>query len=277
MLSTLKFKFLKKTKNAWISNNIHEFTKQNIDLLFKNKIPYVIIKNFISNEKCDLLIDCAKKQGLDYYEDTFPRVGKIGVTQYEHSFSPKFPYFFKSCQENLKRQNLVKASKFDPVENIFSLFNEENMNLKVMTEKEYCDYYIGLYRIFEPGTYAPIHFDYAPVDGKDWEIGKITQQLSYNIYLQIPKIGGELFVYNMQWKKDKHDKFKLPKRIASYGFSEEMVKDAEFVKFIPKKGDLVLFNSQNFHEVKKGNDYRFSISSFIGREKNDSKEIWMWN
>jgi len=235
MISSLKANLIQKTRNTWISNSIHDFSKQNVDLLFKNKIPCMIIRNFMSNEKCDVLLNCAKEQGLNYYEGTYPRVGKIGVTQYEHSFKPKFPYFFQAYLESQKRQNIVNSCKFDPVENIFSLFKEENMHVKVMTEKEYCDYYIGLYRVFEPGAFAYIHFDYAPYDGENWEIGKITQQLSYNLYLQTPTIGGELVVYNLQCQRDKFNKFRLPESTASYGFSEEMVEDADYFKYSPKK------------------------------------------
>jgi len=146
-----------------------------------------------------------------------------------------------------------------------------------MTESDYCDYYVGLFRFFDPGAFAYIHFDYAPYDWKGWAIEEINQQISFNLYLKLPKTGGELVVYNKQWEKEKYNKYRLPDSIASYGYNEDLVKDVEYLEYAPRKGDLLFFNSRNFHEVKKGDDFRLSMSSFIGRKDDDKKELYMWN
>jgi hypothetical protein len=237
----------------------------------------MIIKNFLSEEKCKNIIKGAKEQGLDYYEGTYPRVGKIGATQYEHSFKSKFPYFMEAYLESKKRDNIVNSCKFDPLKLIFDLFENEGMKIKVMKEEDYCDYYVGLFRFFDPGASALIHFDYAPYDGRNWAIEKITQQISFNLYLQLPKTGGEIVVYNKQWEKEKYDKFKIPQSVASYGYNYDLVKEIEFFEYAPQVGDLYFFNSRNFHEVKKGDDYRFSMSSFIGRENDNMNQLYMWN
>lgn len=264
-------------KDRWLHNGLHEFNLKNLNLLYQNKIPCILIPNFISDEKCNTILKSAKEQGLDYYEGTSPRVGKIGATQYEHSFKSKFPYFLQAFIETQKRKKMVNSCKFDPLKLVFDLFEKEGMPIKVMTENEYCDYYVGLFRFFEPGAFAYIHFDYAPYDGKNWAIEKISQQISFNVYLKLPKSGGEIVVYNKQWERDKYNKYRLPESTASYGFSEDMVKDVEYFEYAPKKGDLYFFNSRNFHEVKKGDDYRFSMSSFIGRENEKNHQLYMWN
>lgn len=261
----------------WLFNGFHEFNSKNFNLLYQNKIPCVLIRNFLSEDKCDTIIKAAKEQGLDYYEGTYPRVGRIGATQYEHSFKSKFPYFLQAFIETQKRNNIVKSCGFDPLGLIFELFKNQEMQIKIMTEREYCDYYVGLFRFFDPGAFAYIHFDYAPYDGKGWAIEKINQQISFNLYLKLPKTGGELVVYNKQWEKEKYNKYRLHESIASYGYSEEMVKDVEYMEYAPRKGDLLFFNSRNFHEVRKGDDFRLSMSSFIGRKDDDEKELYMWN
>jgi|LauGreDrversion4_2_1035121.scaffolds.fasta_scaffold679938_1 hypothetical protein len=264
-------------KNTWYTTRQLGFTSENFKLLQKNKIPCVSVKNFLNNSECEKLMDAAKRMGLSYYEGVYPQIGKIGATQFEYSGKKSSDYFKEAALESEKRKRINDECGLDPVKKVIEYFSLHGMNLKVAEDSKTGEkYYAGLYRIFEPGSSALLHFDYAPFDAKGWAIEKVKYQIAFNIYLKLPSSGGQLVVFNKPWNKAECEKYRLEGAVGSYGFSEKMVESNEKIEIFPENGDLVFFNSRNFHCVRPGNEHRFSISSFIG--KTDSKKsLLLWN
>jgi hypothetical protein len=264
-------------KNTWYSNRQLGFSYNNLKLLQHNKVPCLTVKNFLTISECDNLIQAADKTGLSYYEGVNPKIGKIGATQFEYSGKNKNDYFKEAAHESLKKKKIYELSNIDPVQRVIDHFSHHGMIVKIAKNSETGEkYYTGLYRIFEPGSSALLHFDYAPFDAKGWSIEDVKFQLAFNIYLKLPSSGGQLVIYNRPWKKEECEKYRLEGSVGSYGFDEKLVEFSEKVEIFPEIGDLVFFNSRNFHCVRPGNDYRFSISSFIGK-KMSKKNLLLWN
>jgi hypothetical protein len=79
--------------------------------------------------------------------------------------------------------------------------------------------------------------------------------------------GGETVIYNRQWQgKEDDEKFKKP--APSCGYQPIIVQDREFKVMTATKGDLMLMNSRNFHEVRPlylpREQSRYTVSSFVG-------------
>ena len=66
--------------------------------------------------------------------------------------------------------------------------------------------------------------------------------------------GGELVVHELPWEEEIYEKFLLPGHSGSYGFEKELVSNVRRVDITPEIGDLVVFNTRNFHEVKTGEE-----------------------
>lgn len=128
-------------------------------------------------------------------------------------------------------------------------------------------YFAGLIRHI---NVALLHLDFAQLDAPDWKIGCCMEQLSWNLYIRVPKSGGECIVHNRQWCTN-DEKYKLPN---SYGYDPSLVENSQTKYIAPVLGDLVLFNSRNFHQVLPGQGERITMSSFIGRVPTGDLVFW---
>jgi Rps23 Pro-64 3,4-dihydroxylase Tpa1-like proline 4-hydroxylase len=79
---------------------------------------------------------------------------------------------------------------------------------------------------------------------------------------------------NLPWSEGVGKEYQMPEYSGSYGFSTELVRGRRNFSIQPTMGDLVIFNTRNFHEVKDSVGQRFSISSFFGLNKD---EIIFWS
>lgn len=79
-------------------------------------------------------------------------------------------------------------------------------------------------------------------DGPEWEIGRISTQLTWNILLnQIP--GGDTIIYDRPWQ-GKPDDVAFRKKKPSYAYSPLMAQGRIFKVMQPIETDLTLFNSR---------------------------------
>ena len=86
-------------------------------------------------------------------------------------------------------------------------------------------------------------------DGPEWEIGRVSSQLSWNILLKGVD-GGESIVYDRFWRGEL-DK-DLKKSFPSYGYSPRIVENRAFKVIQPSPGDLTFFNSRYVHGSPHG-------------------------
>lgn len=239
--------------------------------LFENKIGAIRIENFIDPEICERMTEQAYRFGFEYYETVIPPIGRIGITQFEHAQteSQKRIYFRQAAQANADRVDLF-GMEYDPVYLVKSVL-ERFYHVMVAREDDAIDYFCGLVRMINE---ALVHCDWAPLDASQWAIGDIDAQLAWNVYLQTPRRGGVTEIYNLPWT----EMCELQKVSGSYGYKESLVGDAQSVRMKPVAGDLILFNSRNFHRVhpSAGDNPvdRISVSSFIGRKSDHSLVMW---
>ncbi|WP_307878340.1 hypothetical protein [Acinetobacter seifertii] len=61
-----------------------------------------------------------------------------------------------------------------------------------------------------------------------------------------------------------------------YYFPYEVLDDVnDCLRMVPEVGDLIIFNTQNFHEVLGNpNGYRISQTSFFGLREDESLGFW---
>jgi hypothetical protein len=91
-------------------------------------------------------------------------------------------------------------------------------------------------------------------------IVKITAQLSWTLYLKLsPNSHGKTCIYDRQWQLE-DEQYKLD----SYGYSDKVLADADAIAFQPYIGDVLLFNTTNFHYVEPMHGQRVAFTSMIG-------------
>ncbi|MEK8173410.1 2OG-Fe(II) oxygenase [Streptomyces sp. M19] len=117
-----------------------------------------------------------------------------------------------------------------------------------------------------------LHCDWAGHDAPGWAIGEIDAQITWNIHCSVPESGGTTVVFDRPWRASAERHLVE----GSYGYAPQAVAGADAVRLEPRAGDLVLFNSRNFHKVEPcvGGGDRISVSSFVGRLPGSGLIAW---
>src|SRR5215213_4170856 len=95
---------------TWETIKTQTLTRDMLLALANSEIGAVRVPNFLSPEVCNLAVQGIQAHGIDYYENVFPRIGRIGTTQFEHRFSPekKKEYFVKAVTAHATRKDIFK-------------------------------------------------------------------------------------------------------------------------------------------------------------------------
>jgi len=257
----------------WQVDTTKKVDKTLLIKLLDNEIAAIIVPGFVSEEVCKLAANGILAHGFDYYETVYPMVGKVGLTQFEYDYSleQKKTYFANVPLANATRKEMFRDSgDFLPLV-ISYLKDAWRGDVDIALENMQEPYFAGLVRVMSNPLL--LHYDWAPVDGPTWTISHISAQITWNIYIQTPTTGGSTIVYNRPWRDESDERYAIPK---SYEYDVAAVRGVDSVKILPQVGDLVLFNSRNFHEVKEsqGETKRISVSSFIGLLKDQDKLVF---
>jgi hypothetical protein len=239
-----------------------------VDALFDNCIAAIRVPNFLDDRTVRTAAESVEKRGIDYYAGVSPPIGKIGITQFEyrHSEQSRIEYFSLAAAANKERSAIFTAGS-DPVILVMEAIRAARP-AGLAIEGDGSQYFAGLIRVINETL---IHCDWAPFDASSWTIGKINAQITWNIYCQMPDVGGTITVYNRPWTPATQ-RFQIP---GSYGYREELIAGCESIEIQPMVGDLLFFNSRNPHRVNGGaGAMRISVSSFVGRGDGESLVLW---
>jgi hypothetical protein len=244
--------------------------------LASNEIAAVKISNIFTIDEVQEMAGNIKKQGVHWYPNFEFKQGRIGIcaTEYHSKVNGKLAYFALQPEQSKIRNNMFPGT-LDPVARMFDVFSDAYA-VSVATEPnlENANYFTGLVRAMQHES--TIHFDYAPHQLPGWWVSETEAQFAIVIYLQMPGSGGGLTVYNHPWEiaddkynKDIHEK-------GPRGFEETVLGGINSTTINPSEGDMVIFNSRNFHKVEAldSDRARFSVNTFMSLK--DDK-LYFWN
>lgn len=253
---------------AWETTEELPLNAESLTMLFENRIPALRIKQFATPEECEALVVQAHLLGFDSYQEVSPRIDRIGITVFEYNKVGKDEYFRAVNRANAGQQRITSAS-FNPLKRIMAEIQEcTNTTVRIASEPSYGNYYAGLTRKMEQGTL--LHIDYASAEQPKWEVGTVVTQLVWNLYLKLsPSNQGKTQIYNRQWYPEDE-----VYKIDSYGYSNTVVAGANKIVFQPKVGDVVIFNTRNYHTVEPIDGHRVTFTSAMGLLPNDEIVFW---
>ena len=256
----------------WICNELCELNEKNLDLLIDHKIPGIIVENFIDSKVCDIVSQRLEEmsfQGYDHLEGI--PVHQLGLCHNQFAHDEKSVYFDKRTEAHELVEKIYHDLNIDPVQMVMDAIEEKaSRKTTVFQEEGFGDYFAGAFRSFK--GHGRLHADHAPSHiNAPWAVTEISKQLTWNLYYCMQQGGGELMIYDTIHTAE-NDKMKVE---GDYYFPYEVLEREDHIKIIPKIGDLIIFNTQNFHEVlgiKVGN--RISQTSFIGLRNDGSLGFW---
>lgn len=202
------------------------------------------------------------------------------------------------------QNSFIGKANIDVVGRVMSVLRHTTGLPVRLAREDEREYFAGLLRVVD--NTVQIHADFAPnvcllsksppkelnppltipakKDCAGWEIGRISAQITWNILLSaVP--GGETIVYDRPWRGASDDAV-FRKALPSYAYSPMGLQGRVFKVVKPIVGDLTLFNSRNFHEVKPCDRtvdgpqdiLRLTMSSFVGLlEGEEGTELIFWS
>ncbi len=266
--------------SSWLPCFIYkdEFALHHLEGLIFDTYSVIVIDNFIPTEVCQE-VSCRFRNHLNLLEYKQENVSTQYIGHSLVEMSSELELYFEKVQDmfsaisTLYQGNLGEDVKMAQ-DLVIDLLNKVWKPGAIIASEGNNNYFAGIVRAIKR---SPLHNDFAPRDFPELSIGKISEQLAWNLYLSSPNNGeGKVKIYKRNWKRSdsqyKHNSSKL------MGYSYEVVSEVPSVSIEPTVGRLILFKTSNYHEVLKNNtdDLRISASSFIGF-KNNSSPLILWS
>lgn len=297
-VSFFKRRFLPSRK--WEKADEFRLSDKNLQGLFNNEIAAVRVLGFASEEECDGLANAVDAMRMEtikesvkngevsivdqkgfhenqekFYQPFEGAVSRIGIAQSEFSAEAqeKDEYFSRTADAELQRGKIISAGGFDPLTRFMNLLRENcGLGTVSIATEDGKSYFAGMIRSASSGVWA--HFDFAPFHASPkWTIGQVESQLTWNLYLTQP-IGGETVVYDCQWIPEYET---LKRQELSQPYCNDMLHAGVSRISLPViKGDVVIFNTRNFHEVWPIDltSKRYTFGSFVGKFRNGNIILW---
>ncbi|HLV77755.1 MAG TPA: hypothetical protein VKY53_07540 [Marinobacter sp.] len=258
--------------NRWNELQEFELTKENLARLLNNEIPAIRIRGFATDDECAAFARAMQKANIKTYGKV--AVGYIGMAQVEYRWDKSKQDYFADVKSAYNDQQYVFDNSFNPMERLIERLSEcWDGAVGIANEPDFGDYFAGIIRFASKGI--ALHADYAPFNSPGYAIEKVDSQLGWNLFVEVPSGGGVTTVHNAPWTPEMTGGTPPP----SYGLDRSVVEGAETFDYAPGKGDVVIFNSRNPHEISPGevgsDQERLQIGSFIGRLP-ATNELVLW-
>ena len=260
---------MNESRSSWSGCEDAPLNEPNLTALLHNRIPMICLPEFASFEECDALRKVAFETGFDYDRSVSPPIGRIGVALYSYREASK-PSYFAAAEAARGKQSQIFSKSFDPITRLRDRLGEVcNDGAALAVDPGYGPFFAGLIRLIH--LEAGLHADFVQIDAPDSAIADVVYQLAWNLYLTQPEAGGDCLVYDRLWEPDCESE--KAEGSALY-YRKQVVEDCTKAIIRPRKGDLVMFNCRNLHEIEPCSGERMAITSFIGCRPNGSLVMW---
>lgn len=257
----------------WITFDLCELTEDSMDLLLDFKIPGIIVKQFLPLDICHSVAKRLVALRFDTYDhlNEIP-VNHIGLCHNQWAHEQKDIYFGMKLQAQRAIDGIYESLDIDPVAMVADCISHRSgRQASIFEEPGFGRYFAGAFRSFR--GHGKLHVDHAPSHIRHpWAVTEITRQMTWNLYYTQLDSGGELVIYDTI-HTPQNEPMKVP---GEYYFPYEVLKCSDHISVIPEVGDLIIFNTQNFHEIhgNSGGGHRISQTSFIGLKSDGSLGMW---
>jgi hypothetical protein len=256
--------------SEWSTLEARPLSRESFSDLLDARIPAIVLPRFIDGSECLRLISNLQASGMSNYSHVNHPVERLGMALMEyHLKGSPAEYFARVSSARETYLQAVAGISEDPISRLARGIGESSgrpveIAREVATGRPY---HAGTFRNVK--SRGNLHFDFAPLESPGWEIGKALHQLTWNLYLNRP-VGGTLRVYAREYQPS-DERLRVP---GQYFYNHQVVSKAGFFEYSPVPGEVVLFNSRNFHEIDPVEGNRYTLSSFISEMPDGRLLLW---
>lgn len=248
--------------------NHSQFNGTSLQSIMSGKIPAIIFRNFYDEKNCQTIVNRIKNHNQDNFQNG--KLRHIGPFLMSHTTDKK--KYFEDAMQAQKTFERIFCGIDNPITQIYNSIGKMFPDYSISLAHELKnDYSSAIIRIHEKGKSIPVHKDNVRYEGKEYALSNIDHQLSCVLHIQESEKGGNLVMYNKQWKKN-DERF----RNINFGYSSRLTESSEFCKISNfNAGDLVIMNPNYYHKVTKiiGNTPRITLGMFLGFYMKDCKIV----
>jgi len=261
---------------------VQELNAANLRALTQGLLPAIHVREFASSEECHRLCTAIKSCAADSIEASTSPMSLIGSNLSNSMHLSKAQYFKAAEQSWQQLEDITRVADFRPLDRVVeTLSGLWSAPVAVASEPLFGRYFAGGIKTRVAGS--ALHFDFAPITTDKYSIGKIVDQLSWNLYLDMPAATGSTTIYNAPIDTNVRAAPNAADGSEMSGhwpnkLSPESVQDAEAYTFRPEVGELALLNTRYPHTVLmddvKDGEWRAQTGSFIGRLADQQLVLW---
>ena len=240
----------------------------NLEYVLSGKIHATVIHNFYDKKYCHMIANRAENYTQNNFQD-----GKLRhIGPFLMSYATSKRKYFEEAKQSQRTFEKIFCRIKNPIIHIYNsigkMFPDYSISLAHELENNYSS---AIIRIHEKGKSIQVHKDNVRYEGKEYALSNIDHQLSCVLHLQESESGGDLVMYNKQWKKE-DERF----RNIDFGYSSRLTESSEFCKISNfNAGDLVILNPSYYHKVTKitGETPRITLGMFLGFHRKERKIV----
>jgi len=183
--------------------------------------------------------------------------------------------YFRSVEQSYADVAALHAASFDPLPRVIAALAEVwDGPVDVAREPgPYGRYFAGGVKSRVEGS--ALHYDFVPYLLEGFEICRIVDQFSWNLYVEVPPDTGATTLYDAMLRERPPGQ---DRALWDNLLAPQSVAGARAYTFMPREGELVLLNTRCPHSIEVDLDddtvRRTQIGSFVGRMPDDALVLW---
>src|SRR5712691_1146647 len=229
------------------------FARQQIADLAGGRCAAILVPDFMSRPRCEAVLAALTAAEFRTYDTkrVYPPVKRFGVGVSDYRQDGRINENYWATVEADRNDWRELGLGFDPFEVSRATLGMSWPGKISIGQCDGRELSPGVAR--EPNDGFIVHFDDASREfsGNLLDVGLVAQ-FAFNLYLSVPEVGGETVIWRHLWHPG-DEKHRLP---SSYGYSDDVVGDAESFEMKPMVGQALLFNPRYFHAVRPSHGAR---------------------
>ncbi|MGI9418313.1 MAG: hypothetical protein ACR2RA_10805 [Geminicoccaceae bacterium] len=249
--------------------------QQSLRALIGGDLPAIRIEGFATPDECSAFCRAIRDHADGAEEAQTARMTLIGANFSNYAGGTVAGYFDLVGPSYEAVRAILTDAGFDPLERMIERLRAVwPADVDVASEPGRGRYFAG--GIKTRSSSGHLHYDFAPHTADGFAIAGITDQLGWNLYLDMPENTGETTTYRREVPRQGGRIGSGPVR--ALNLEQDYVENAEAFTFRPKVGDVAIINTRYPHDITVDNagpdEWRVQTSSFIGRLPDDRLILW---
>lgn len=249
-----------------------EFRHADLAGLAAGRCAAVRVPHLQSADDCARVVEALQAVAFDSYGErrVQPAVMRFGVGVSDHRVDGRVTESYWPALEAAQESWRFLRLPFDPMARARQAIGENWP--KGVTIGRHRGRALGAGVLREAPQGFRVHYDDAEREFEEALLGSpLVAQLAFNLYLSVPSTGGETVIWRKRWHPE-DEKFRPPQ---SYGYTEDVVRQAERLEIRPAVGDGFLFDSRNYHAVRASSgSRRIALGFSLGLTANGDLLAW---